>query len=223
MLSHILITEDRPQFFSVIGNKLWRYFRKTVRQIDISKGDKNMSRKVLIVCTSPRMGGNSEMLADEFARGAQEAGHEVKKVCLYDRTVGFCRGCLVCQRSMKCVLNDDANTIIEQMGRSEVLVFATPVYFYGMSGQMKTLLDRSNPLFPAEYAFRDIYLLAAAADSDEKRAVEGAVTGIKGWIECFGRARLAGSLCGTGADEAGTIRNNRAALARACEMGKAVR
>lgn len=182
-----------------------------------------MSRKILIVCTSPRRGGNSEMLADEFARGAQEAGHEVKKVCLNDKNVGFCRGCLVCQRSMKCVLNDDANAVVEQMVRSEVLVFATPVYFYGMSGQMKTLLDRSNPLFPAEYAFRDIYLLAAAADSDEKRAVEGAVTGIKGWIECFEEARLADVLCGTGADEAGTIRNNQAALDRAYEMGKAIR
>ncbi|MCD7953877.1 MAG: flavodoxin family protein [Synergistaceae bacterium] len=181
-----------------------------------------MSRKILIVCTSTRRSGNSDMLADEFARGAQEAWHEVKKVCLYDRNIGFCQGCLACQKNMKCVLNDDANAVVEQMWRSEVLVFATPVYFYGMSGQMKTLLDRSNPLFPAEYAFRDIYLLAAAADTDE-RAVEGVVTGINGWIECFEESRLADVLCGTGADEIGTILNNRPALDRAYEMSKAVR
>ena len=56
--------------------------------------------------------------------------------------------------------------IVEQMRQADVLVFATPIYFYEMSGQMKTLLDRTNPLFPGEYAFRDIYLLAASADEE---------------------------------------------------------
>ena len=109
-----------------------------------------MGKKVLILSTSPRAGGNSETLADEFMRGAAEAGHDVKKICLYDKKINFCKGCLACQATRKCVIHDDAETIVAQMKQADVLAFATPIYFYEMSGQMKTLLDRTNPLFPAK-------------------------------------------------------------------------
>ena len=52
-----------------------------------------MSKKVLVISTSPRKGGNSDVLADEFVRGAQEGGNSVEKVTLYDKTIGFCKGC----------------------------------------------------------------------------------------------------------------------------------
>ena len=123
-----------------------------------------MSKRILVLSTSPRIGGNSETLADVFIKGAEEAGHETKKICLYDKKIEFCKGCLGCQTTGKCILRDDAERIIAQMKAMDVLVFATPIYFYEMSGQMKTLLDRTNPLFPAEYEFRDIYLLATSAD-----------------------------------------------------------
>ena len=87
---------------------------------------------------------------------------------------------------------------------ADVIAFATPIYYYGMCGQMKTLLDRSNPLFPSDYAFRDIYLLATAADSAES-SMDGAVKGLGGWIACFEKAALRGVVRGTGADGAGTI------------------
>ncbi len=123
-----------------------------------------MSRKVLIISTSPRKGGNSEILANEFAKGAQEAGHCAETIYLRDKTIGFCRGCLACQKTGRCVIHDDADVIAQKMLTAEVIAFATPIYFYEMSGQMKTMLDRSNPLYPSDYAFRDIYLLAAAAE-----------------------------------------------------------
>ena len=113
-----------------------------------------MGKKVLVLSTSPRAGGNSETLADEFMRGAAEAGHDVKKICLYDKKINFCKGCLACQATQKCVIHDDAETIVAQMKQADVLVFAAPIYFYEMSGQMKTLLDRTNPLFPAKYGGR---------------------------------------------------------------------
>ena len=112
-----------------------------------------MSKRILVLSTSPRIGGNSETLADVFIKGAEEAGHETKKICLYDKKIEFCKGCLGCQTTGKCILRDDAERIIAQMKAMDVLVFATPIYFYEMSGQMKTLLDRTNPLFPAEYEF----------------------------------------------------------------------
>lgn len=179
-----------------------------------------MSKSVLIISTSPRKGGNSDTLAEEFAKGAREAGNQLEKIELYNKTIGFCKGCLACQKSLRCVIHDDADTIAQKMLTADVIVFATPIYYYEMSGQMKTMLDRANPLYPANYAFRDIYLLATAADT-EKSAMDGAIKGLEGWIACFEKARLAGTVFGGGADAMGTIQGNPA-LAKAYEMGRNV-
>lgn len=133
-----------------------------------------MNKNILIISSSPRKGGNSNILADEFLRGAQDTGHCVEKITLYDKEFSFCKGCLACQKTQTCVIQDDANAIVARMLLADTLVFATPVYFYGMSGQMKTLLDRSNPLYTTDYAFRDIYLLATAAE-DEEEAFDGTI------------------------------------------------
>ena len=180
-----------------------------------------MSKRILVLSTSPRIGGNSETLADVFIKGAEEAGHETKKICLYDKKIEFCKGCLGCQTTGKCILRDDAERSIAQMKAMDVLVFATPIYFYEMSGQMKTLLDRTNPLFPAEYEFRDIYLLATSADEEES-SMEAAVKGLEGWISCFEKSRLAGVVRGTGADKKGAIEECGEALSAAYEMGRNV-
>ena len=177
-----------------------------------------MSKKVLVISTSPRKGGNSDTLADAFVRGAQEAGNDVEKVTLHDKTIGFCRGCLACQSTQRCVIHDDADFIARKMLTADVLVFATPIYYYGMCGQMKTMLDRANPLFPADYQFRDIYLLAAAAEEDE-HTVAGAVTGLQGWIDCFEKARLAGTVFAGGVTSVGEIQGHPA-LQKAYEMGR---
>lgn len=178
-----------------------------------------MSKNILIISTSPRKSGNSDILADAFATGAQAVGHRVEHVTLRDKTINFCKGCLACQKTQHCVIRDDANDIVQKMGRAEVIVFATPVYFYDMCGQMKTLLDRSNPLFPTDYAFREIYLLASAAEA-EKSAVDGTLTGLQGWISCFEKAHLKGVVRGVDATAPGDIRKHPAALSLAENMGR---
>ncbi len=179
-----------------------------------------MSKTVLVISTSPRKNGNSDALADAFIRGAQQAGNQVEKINLYDKTIGFCKGCLTCQSTQRCIINDDASAIAQRMLTADVIVFATPIYYYGMCGQMKTLLDRANPLFSADYRFRDIYLLAAAAEEDE-HTVDGAVTGLQGWIDCFEKARLAGTVFAGGVTAVGEIQNHPA-LKQAYELGKNV-
>ncbi|HIS63916.1 MAG TPA: flavodoxin family protein [Candidatus Avoscillospira avistercoris] len=179
-----------------------------------------MSKTVLVLSTSPRKGGNSDALADAFVRGAQKAGNQVEKITLYDKTIGFCKGCLSCQNTQRCIIWDDADAITQKMLTADVIAFATPIYYYGMCGQMKTLLDRANPLFPAAYQFRDIYLLAAAAEADE-HTVDGAVTGLQGWIDCFEKARLAGTVFAGGVTAVGEIQGHPA-LQRAYETGKTV-
>lgn len=177
-------------------------------------------KQVLVISTSPRKGGNSDLLADVFVQGAREAGNFVEKISLADLNIGFCKGCLACQKTQRCVIRDDADTIAQKMGAADVLVFATPIYYYGMCGQMKTMLDRANPLYSSEYRFRDVYLLAAAAEEDP-HTVDGAVTGLQGWIDCFEKARLAGTVFAGGVTGAGEIQGH-SALEEACEQGKNV-
>ena len=177
-------------------------------------------KKILIVSTSPRANSNSEALAKAFARGAQEAGHEAELISLRGKTINFCRGCFVCQEKKRCVIRDDADTICQKALEADVLVFATPIYYYEMSGQLKTLLDRLNPLFPSDYAFRDVYLLASAAE-DEETVPRRAVSGVEGWIECFERAKLAGTVFMGGVTAAGESPAHPA-LEQAYRMGKEV-
>lgn len=180
-----------------------------------------MRKNVLILSTSPRKGGNSDLLADAFLDGAVKVGHQAEKISLHNKEIHFCRGCMACQQTQKCVIKDDVAEILEKLRRADVVVFATPIYYYEMSGQMKTLIDRINPLFPSEYAFRDIYLLATAADEEES-AMDGAVKGLEGWIACFEKTRLAGVLRGVGVDGMGAIKNVPALLEQAAQMGSAV-
>ena len=123
-----------------------------------------MNKKVLIISSSPRKGGNSETLAAAFAKGAREAGNQVENVYLREKQVGFCKGCLACLKLRHCVIQDDAVEIAAKMHDADVLVFATPVYYYCVSGQLKTMLDRANPLFDTDYTFTKAYLLATAAE-----------------------------------------------------------
>ena len=177
-----------------------------------------MGKNVLVISTSPRTGSNSELLANEFARGAKDAGNEVEIISLKDKDIKFCRGCFACQKTKRCVIRDDADLIEQKMEKADVLVFATPIYYYEMSGQMKTMLDRGNPLFTTDYAFRDVYFIATAAE-DEEYVWQRAKSGLEGWIECFPKARLAGCVFCGGVTEAKEVLGNTA-MDKAYEMGK---
>ena len=177
-------------------------------------------KNVLIISTSPRKGSNSEALADAFAAGAREAGHAVECVSLRGKDIQFCHGCFVCQETQRCVIHDDADELRQKALEADVLVFATPIYYYEMSGQLKTLLDRFNPLFPSDYAFRDVYLMTAAAE-DKDFVPQRAVNGLEGWVACFERARLAGSVFMGGVTAAGEDPSHPA-LQQAHDMGAAI-
>ncbi|MBO7495053.1 MAG: flavodoxin family protein [Salinivirgaceae bacterium] len=175
---------------------------------------------VLVISTSLRPTSNSDVLAREFARGAAVAGHSVEVVSLRGKKIEFCRGCFACQKTQKCVIKDDAPDIVAKMHNADVIAFATPIYYYEMCGQMKTLLDRANPLYPSDYKFRNIYLLTTAAE-DEPQVPQRAVSGLTGWIDCFERARLAGTVFAGGVNDMGEIEGHKA-LSEAYELGKTV-
>ena len=177
-----------------------------------------MAKKVLIIATSPRKNGNSNRLAQEFEKGALSNGNEAEIVYLYDKKIAFCKGCMVCSGLHKCAINDDVNTIIEKMKNADVIAWATPVYYYNMSGQMKTMIDRSNALYYTDNKFKDIYLLACAAENHPS-AIDGTITGLKGWIACHSGVELKGVIRGLGVYEVGAI-ENMPVLKEAYEMGK---
>ena len=179
-----------------------------------------MSKHVLIINSSPRKGGNSETLAAFFAKGAEEAGHKVETVYLREKNYGFCKGCLACLKAGHCVIDDDAVEIAARMHDADVLVFATPVYYYSVSGQLKTMLDRANPLFDSDYAFTKAYLLATAAE-DGGETVDGTVKTVQGWVDCFERCELAGTVFAGGVNGVGDIVGHPA-LEEAYQMGKEV-
>ena len=179
-----------------------------------------MKKKVLIISSSPRQGGNSETLAASFARGAQEAGHLVETVYLREKQIGFCNGCFACLKLGRCVINDDAVDIVARMHDADVLVFATPVYYYSVSGQLKTMLDRANPLFDTDYAFTKAYLLAAAAENAPE-TFNGTEKAVQGWVDCFPRCALAGTVFAGGVNGVGEIAGH-AALEQAYQMGRDV-
>ncbi|MCQ2208016.1 MAG: flavodoxin family protein [Paludibacteraceae bacterium] len=177
-------------------------------------------KHVLVISTSLRPGSNSDMLANQFIEGAKAAGHSVEKISLVGKNIQFCKGCLACQKLGKCVIDDDANKITEKVLDAEVVVWATPIYYYEMSGQMKTLIDRMNALYSLDYKFKEVYMLTTAAE-DAPETPKRAETGLTGWIDCFENVRLAGTLFCGGVNDAKDIEGIEK-LKMAYAMGKNV-
>lgn len=143
-----------------------------------------MTKKVLILSSSPRRGGNSDTLCDEFMRGAIESGNEAEKFFLRDKTIHYCTGCSTCSLHGKpCPQKDDAAEIIEKMVAADVIVMATPVYFYTMSAQMKTLIDRCCGLY-TEMKNKEFYFIVTAAE-DDRKLMERTVDTFQGFLDCL--------------------------------------
>jgi len=179
-----------------------------------------VSKQVLVLSASPRKGGNSDTLCDEFVRGALEAGNQAEKIFLRDRTINYCTGCGVCYSTHKCVQKDDMAEILGKMISADVIVMATPVYFYTMNAQMKTLIDRTVPGY-LKISNKDFYFIVTAADPD-KSSLERTINGLRGYTEdCLDNAAEKGILYAAGVWQVGEIQGTPA-MKQAFEMGRNV-
>lgn len=177
-----------------------------------------MSKKVLILSSSPRREGNSDLLCDEFLRGAREAGHAVEKIFLGDKDIRYCTGCSVCSMYGKpCPQRDDAATIVQQMIDADVIVMATPVYFYTMCAQMKAMIDRCCARY-LEIAGKEFYFILSAAETDLKM-MERTVEGFRGFLDCLENPVEKSVVYGVGAWKTGEI-VDKPAMREAYEMGR---
>lgn len=174
-------------------------------------------KKVLILSGSPRKGGNSDTLCDEFARGAEQSGNEVEKIFVADKKIGYCKACYYCRdHGGKCIIKDDMASVLQKMIDADVIVFASPVYFYSVDAQLKALIDRTVARW-TEVKDKEFYYIVTCAD-EEKASTETTLACFRGYADCVEGAKEMGVIYGTGVYEKGEIKNSPE-LRRAYELG----
>ena len=179
-----------------------------------------MNKNVLVLSSSPRKKGNSDLLCDQFTSGAQEAGHHTERISLREKNINYCTGSGSCVNGTKgCSQKDDMSEVLEKMIAADVIVMATPVYFYTMCGQMKTLIDRTCACY-TEINNKEFYFIVTAADGN-KKAMERTIEEFRGFTFCLDGAKEKGIIYGTGAWQIGDIIGHPA-INQAYEMGKAI-
>ena len=178
-------------------------------------------KKVLILSGSPRKGGNSDLLCDEFARGALNAGNEVEKIRLQEKKIANCLGCYYCvEHGGKCAIQDDMAELLEKMIACDVLVLASPVYFYSVCAQMKATIDRTVARW-TEITYKDLYYIMTAAE-DSATVMDGTLACFRGFRDCLDGSPEKGVLYGKGVHEKGEILQRPELLKIAYEMGEQV-
>ncbi len=176
---------------------------------------------IIVLSGSPRKGGNTDLLAESFAKGATEKGHKVETVSVHDYKVAPCKGCNACFRTANntCVQVDDMTAIYQKMKQADMLVIVSPVYFYGISAQLKAVIDRChNPLRDTFGITKAALLLVGAASLPE--LFDGIVAQYRLCLNFF-KIEDAGHVFVRGAKDKGDI-NNTNALNDAYELGKSL-
>ena len=163
-----------------------------------------MPKKILILSASPRRGGNSDLLCDQFLKGAKEVGHRVEKVFLGSRKIGYCIGCYYCQSHKdQCVIKDDMSEILDKIQAADVLVLASPVYFYSINAQLKAVIDRCVCRWERITNKEFYYILTAAEDAPH--TMDASLACLRGFASCLEGSKERGVLCGKGAYEKGAV------------------
>ena len=180
-----------------------------------------MSKRVLILSGSPRKGGNSDLLCDEFMRGAIESGNEVEKIRVAEKKIGYCSACYYCQKSGGvCAKKDDMAEILQKMIDADVIVLSSPVYFYSIDAQLKAVIDRTVARW-TEIKGKEFYYIATCAD-EERESQERTLECFRGYADCVEGAVEKGIIYGTGVYTPGEIKDTPA-FREAYQLGRGVK
>lgn len=176
-------------------------------------------KRILILSSSPRKRGNSQLLCEQFQKGAEAAGHQTDLVRLAEKRIGFCRACDGCMRNGgTCVLQDDMAQVLRQFQEADVVVLATPVYFYGISAQMKAFIDRTYPIWQ-QLGHKEVYYIVSAGLG--KDIIERSLGDLDGFVEHLDQPAIRGRLYAAEVMDAGLVKN-QPIFREAYEMGKGV-
>jgi multimeric flavodoxin WrbA len=188
--------------------------------------------RVVLIHGSPRPRGNTDILLERLAEGAKDAGAEVEHLYVRKLRVSPCVGCGKCEEGGRCVLDDPMQGIYPLLEQAHRLVIGTPVYFYGVTAQLKALIDRCQALWSRKYVLKDPlptelggierrgYVVAVAASSG-KRVFEGVNLTAKIFFDALS-VRHAGELLVSGVDRKGAVLDRKADLDRVFGLGKEV-
>lgn len=180
-----------------------------------------MSKKVLILSSSPRKNGNSDTLCNKIFEGAVDSGHSVEKIFFKEKNINYCTGCGFCNTNnySECSQKDDMTEILEKMKDADVIVMGTPVYFFAMCGQMKTLIDRCCAMY-TKIKNKDFYFIMTAAENNKNLLIR-TLEEFRGFLDCLDNAKEKGVIFATGVWKKGEIENTEY-IKEAYEMGKSL-
>jgi multimeric flavodoxin WrbA len=185
--------------------------------------------KVLGLFGSPRRGGNTELLLEETLKGAEREGAEVERIYLPDYTITPCKECHGCDQTGSCVILDDMQKIYPKLLEADVIILASPIFFYGVTAWAKALIDRSQALWAKKYLLKDPslgkagkkrkgFLISVGATKGQK-VFEGAILTAKYFFDVL-NAEYAGELLFKGVEAKGDILKHPEALPQAFEAGR---
>jgi multimeric flavodoxin WrbA len=176
--------------------------------------------KILALIGSPRSGSNTDILVDKILIGAGENGNSCEKIRLYDFDISACVDCRKCKRSdFVCALEDGMSPIYPQLEAADLIIFGTPVYWYGPTAKMKLLIDRLRP-FIASGKLKGKKGIVVTPSEEGDSCCGPLIEMFKTSFEYLGMS-FAGSILAK-AYERGEIRNNLAELTRAYDLGKSI-
>ena len=156
--------------------------------------------RIVILESSPNRHGSSNLLAERFAQGAQEAGHQVAFVDVAHADIHPCTGCVHCGYEGPCVQKDDVEGIRRQLLAADMVVFVTPLYYYGMSAQLKTMVDRFcafNSSLQAKHLKSALLAAAWNSDSWTFAALEAHYQTLVRYLNLQDMGMVLGTGCGT--------------------------
>lgn len=181
-------------------------------------------KHILIISSSPRVGGNSDLLCDELAKGIVINGNTYEKKNLAKMNIKPCLACNACQlNGGNCVQKDDMSEIIEAYKRVDAVVFATPLYFYNIDAQLKIIMDRTYCEYEygneyVKFSFHKTAFISTCANGD-KSSFDTAVRGYQEYIKCLHDVTDVGMVLATGLLDKGAVVESDF-MKEAYELGK---
>ncbi len=175
---------------------------------------------------SPRIGGNTDLLLDEALKGAESARAEVEKIIIDRLKIAPCREYYGCLRDGNCVIRDDMDGVYPKLLESDCIIIASPMFFYGLTAQVKALIDRCQALWARKYVLKQ-----SPPDAGRKGAFigvgatkgaklfEGSILTLKYFYRAIG-VKYEDDLLVWGVDQKGEIKEHPTALLDAFELGK---
>jgi multimeric flavodoxin WrbA len=189
--------------------------------------EKELSMRVLGIMGSPRRNSNTEILLDKALEGATEAGAEIEKVLISKLRISPCLEIYACFKDGNCTIRDDMQPLYDKLVEADHVVFASPMFFYGVTGQAKALIDRCQALWARRHvlgmgkedkrARRGVFVSVGATRGE--KLFEGAVLTVKYFFDAVG-VKYSGDLLIRGIDNKAQIKEHPTALEDAFRLGQ---